>query len=166
MAYTPLFSEILQKIGKLKTKKQKIDYLREQSTPALRMVMKSSFDPKINWQLPEGEVPYEPNEAPEGTEHTVLAHESKKLYNFIQGGNNVLPQNKREMMFVQMLEGLHKNEAEVVIAAKDKILHKVYKGLSASVVKEAFSWDDNFMIIENNSQDTNEYQQYAKRANV
>ena len=164
MSYTPLFSEILQKAGKLKTKKQKIDYLREQSTPALRMVIKSSFDPKINWQLPEGEVPYSPNEAPEGTEHTVLAQESKKLYNFIQGGNNVLPQNKRESMFVQMLEGLHKNEAEVIIAAKDKILHKIYKGLSASVVKEAFNWDDNYMI--NDPQKSNEYQDYAKRANV
>ena len=164
MAYTPLFSEILEKIGKLKTKKQKIDYLREQSTPALRMVIKSSFDPKINWQLPEGEVPYSPNEAPEGTEHTVLAQESKKLYNFIQGGNNVLPQNKRESMFVQMLEGLHENEAEVIIAAKDKILHKIYKGLSASVVKEAFNWDDNYMI--NDPQKSNEYQDYAKRANV
>ena len=164
MSYTPLFSEILQKAGKLKTKKQKIDYLREQSTPALRMVMKSSFDPKINWQLPEGEVPYSPNEAPEGTEHTVLAQESKKLYNFIQGGNNVLPQNKRESMFVQMLEGLHENEAEVIIAAKDKILHKIYKGLSASVVKEAFNWDDNYMI--NDPQKSNEYQDYAKRANV
>ena len=162
MSYTPLFSEILQKAGKLKTKKQKIDYLREQSTPALRMVIKSSFDPKINWQLPEGEVPYSPNEAPEGTEHTVLAQESKKLYNFIQGGNNVLPQNKRESMFVQMLEGLHENEAEVIIAAKDKILHKIYKGLSASVVKEAFNWDD--MI--NDPQKSNEYQDYAKRANV
>jgi|TARA_R110000782_G_scaffold84877_2_gene165330 hypothetical protein len=164
MSYTPLFSEILQKAGKLKTKKQKIDYLREQSTPALRMVIKSSFDPKINWQLPEGEVPYSPNEAPEGTEHTVLAQESKKLYNFIQGGNNVLPQNKRESMFVQMLEGLHENEAEVIIAAKDKILHKIYKGLSASVVKEAFNWDDNYMI--NDPQKSNEYQDYAKRANV
>ena len=164
MSYTPLFSEILQKAGKLKTKKRKIDYLREQSTPALRMVIKSSFDPKINWQLPEGEVPYSPNEAPEGTEHTVLAQESKKLYNFIQGGNNVLPQNKRESMFVQMLEGLHENEAEVIIAAKDKILHKIYKGLSASVVKEAFNWDDNYMI--NDPQKSNEYQDYAKRANV
>ena len=163
MAYTPLFSEILDKVAKLKTKKQKVDFLRQHNTDALRMILKSSFDPKIVWQLPEGEVPFSPNDAPEGTEHTVLAMEARKLYNFIQGGNNALTQNKREMMFVQMLEGLHQTEAYMLVDAKDKILHKTYKGLSAAVVKEAFNWDDNYMLIEN---DTSQYEQYARRANV
>ena len=163
MAYTPLFSEILNKVAKLKTKKQKVDFLRQHNTDALRMILKSSFDPKIVWQLPEGEVPFSPNDAPEGTEHTVLAMEARKLYNFIQGGNNALTQNKREMMFVQMLEGLHQTEAYMLVDAKDKILHKTYKGLSAAVVKEAFNWDDNYMLIEN---DTSQYEQYARRANV
>ena len=163
MAYTPLFSEILNKVAKLKTKKQKVEFLRQHNTDALRMVLKSSFDPKIVWQLPEGEVPFSPNDAPEGTEHTVLAMEARKLYNFIQGGNNALTQNKREMMFVQMLEGLHQTEAYMLVDAKDKILHKTYKGLSAAVVKEAFNWDDNYMLVENNNP---EYEQYARRANV
>ena len=65
MAYTPLFSEILDKVAKLKTKKQKVDFLRQHNTDALRMILKSSFDPKIVWQLPEGEVPFSPNDAPE-----------------------------------------------------------------------------------------------------
>ena len=163
MAYTPLFSEILQKVGKLKTKKQKIDFLRQNNTPALRMVVKSSFDPNIIWVLPEGPVPFKPNDVPEGTEHTILASEARKLYNFVEGGNGALTKNKREMMFVQMLEGLHKDEADVIIAAKDKSLHKVYKGLSAAVVKEAFNWDDNFMIKDDASP---KYEQYAQRANV
>ena len=163
MAYTPLFSEILNKVAKLKTKKQKVEFLRQHNTDALRMVLKSSFDPKIVWQLPEGPVPFSPNEAPEGTEHTVLAMEARKLHNFIQGGNNALTQNKREMMFVQMLEGLHQTEAYMLVDAKDKILHKTYKGLSAAVVKEAFNWDDTYMLIEN---DTSQYEQYARRANV
>ena len=163
MAYTPLFSEILDKVAKLKTKKQKVEFLRQHNTDALRMILKSSFDPKIVWQLPEGEVPFSPNDAPEGTEHTVLAMEARKLYNFIQGGNNALTQNKREMMFVQMLEGLHQTEAYMLVDAKDKILHKTYKGLSAAVVKEAFNWEDNYMLIEN---DTSQYEQYARRANV
>ena len=137
--------------------------MRQHNTDALRMVLKSSFDPKIVWQLPEGEVPFSPNDAPEGTEHTVLAMEARKLYNFIQGGNNALTQNKREMMFVQMLEGLHQTEAYMLVDAKDKILHKTYKGLSAAVVKEAFNWDDNYMLVENNNP---EYEQYARRANV
>jgi|TARA_B100000282_G_scaffold142887_1_gene102721 hypothetical protein len=163
MAYTPLFSEILDKVAKLKTKKQKVDFLRQHNTDALRMILKSSFDPKIVWQLPEGEVPFSPNDAPEGTEHTVLAMEARKLYNFIQGGNNALTQNKREMMFVQLLEGLHQTEAYMLVDAKDKILHKRYKGLSSAVVKEAFNWDDNYMLIDNNNP---EYEQYARRANV
>lgn len=163
MAYTPLFSEILDKVAKLKTKKQKVDFLRQHNTDALRMILKSSFDPKIVWQLPEGPVPFSPNEAPEGTEHTVLAMEARKLYNFIQGGNNALTQNKREMMFVQLLEGLHQTEAYMLVDAKDKILHKRYKGLSSAVVKEAFNWDDNYMLVDNNNP---EYEQYARRANV
>ena len=163
MAYTPLFSEILNKVSKLKTKKQKVDFLRQHNTDALRMILKSSFDPKIVWQLPEGEVPFSPNDAPEGTEHTVLAMEARKLYNFIQGGNNALTQNKREMMFVQLLEGLHQTEAYMLVDAKDKILHKRYKGLSSAVVKEAFNWDENYMLVDNNNP---EYEQYARRANV
>ncbi len=148
MPYTPLFSEILEKVGKLKTKKQKVAFLRQNNTDALRMIVKSSFDPNIEWELPEGDVPYIRNEAPEGTEHTVLAAEARKLYNFIRGGNNNLKQNRREMMFVQMLEGLHPNEAEILVSAKDKALHQKYKGLSSNVVKEAFDWDDDYMIVE------------------
>ena len=144
--YTPLFSEILEKVAKLKTKKDKIEYLQKYNTDALRMVIKSSFDPKIEWALPEGDVPYRANEAPEGTEHTVLSQEARTLFNFIKGGNGQLTQNKRETMFVQMLEGLHADEAKLIVAAKDKKLHQVYKGLSANVVKEAFNWTDEFMV--------------------
>ena len=151
--YTPLFSEIFEKVGKLKTKKQKVSYLKDQNTESLRMVIKSSFDPKIEWLLPEGPVPYVPNDAPEGTEHTDLAWEARKLYNFVKGGNGALSQNKREAMFGQLLEGLPPNEAEILVAAKDKSLHKMYKGLSANVVKEAFFWNDDYMLIENETYD-------------
>jgi hypothetical protein len=146
--YTPLFSEVLNKVAKLKTKDEKIEHLRKYNTDALRMVIKSSFDPKIAWALPEGEVPYTPAEAPEGTEHNVLAHEARKLYHFIEGGNPQITQNKREAMFVQMLEGLHEDEAKLLVAAKDKKLHQVYKGLSANVVKAAFNWTDEYMVEE------------------
>ena len=102
--YTPLYSEVLDKLGKLKTKKQKVSYLQDNNTDSFRMVIKSSFDPKIVWELPPGPVPYVPNDAPEGTEHTDLAWEARKLYNFIRGGNGAISQNKREAMFVQLLE--------------------------------------------------------------
>ena len=52
--YTPLYSELLTKLGKLKTKKQKVKYLQENNSDSLRMVIKSSFDPKFQWLLPEG----------------------------------------------------------------------------------------------------------------
>ena len=161
--YTLSFAEILDKVSKIKTKKEKVTYLRQYQTDALRMICKASFDPKIEWELPKGDVPYTPNDAPEGTEHTTLQMEVRSLYHYIKGGNPSLHQNKREMMFVQLLEGLHQTEAYMLVDAKDKILHKRYKGLSSAVVKEAFNWDDNYMLVENNNP---EYEQYARRANV
>ena len=142
--YTPLLSEVLRKVNNAKTKDKKIAILRENDTEPLRMVIKGSFDPKIEWLLPKGDVPFKANDAEEGTEHTVLAKEARKLYNYVKGGNDPLPQFRREDMFIQLLEGLHKSEAELVINTKDKRLHQVYKGLSAAVVKEAFNWNDNF----------------------
>ena len=143
-----LISEILDKVSKLKSKKDKVNFLQEHNTDSLRMVLKSAFDPKIKWLLPEGDVPYKRNDAPEGTEHSVLAYEARKLYHFMEGGNADITQGKRETMFIQMLEGLHESEADVLCAAKDKVLHQKYKGLSEPVVKEAFSWNDEFMQLD------------------
>ena len=142
---TLLFSEILDKVHKAQTKDQKVRILRENNTAALRSIIKSSFDPKIQWVVPEGDVPFTENDAPAGTEHTTLAMESKKLWHFIKGADSETPQWKKEQMFVQMCEGLHKSEAELLVNAKDKKLHQVYKGLSTNVVREAFGWSENFM---------------------
>ena len=143
--YTLLFSEVLDKVHKAKTKSQKVAILREHNTDSLRMLLKASFDPTKEWVMPEGEVPYTPNDAPAGTEHTVLQMEAKKLWRFIKGADNVTKQHQKENMFFQMLEGLHESEAKLLVLAKDKKLHQHYKGLSAAVVKEAFGWNDNFM---------------------
>ena len=148
MPYTPLMSEILDKVAKAKTKEQKVNLLRQHNSAALRMVIKSSFDPNIEWELPDGDVPYTRNDAPEGTEHNQLIHEARTLFHYIRGGNPKLSQNRRENMFIQMLEGLHESEAEIIIAAKDKSLHRKYKGLSSNVVKEAFNWNEDYMIDE------------------
>ena len=143
-----LISEILDKVSKIKSKKEKVSFLKRHDSDALRMVIKSSFDPKIVWKLPEGEVPYKKNDAPEGTEHTNLHGEARKLFHYLEGGNADLNQNKRESMFVQLLEGLHETDAEVLVAAKDKILHRKFKGLSDNVVKEAFDWNENYMKVD------------------
>ena len=142
--YTPLLSEVLKKVHNAKTKEKKIGLLREYDCEPLRMILKSSFDPNIEWLIPEGSVPFKANESEEGTQHTMLRKEAKKLFRFVKGGDNTLPQFKRENMFIQMLEGLHINEAQLLIDAKDKKLHQVYKGLSKEVVKEAFGWNDNY----------------------
>ena len=143
-----LISEILDKVSKVKSKKEKVSFLKEHDSDALRMVIKSSFDPKIVWLLPEGEVPYGKNEAPEGTEHTNLHAEVRKLFHYLEGGNADLNQNKRESMFVQLLEGLHESDAEVLVSAKNKELHRKFKGLSDNVVKEAFDWNENYMKVD------------------
>ena len=156
---TLLYSEILDKVHKAKTKDQKVLILKQNNSEGLRMVLKSSFDPKIKWSIPEGEVPYRANDVPAGTEHTVLAMESKKLWHFIKGADRQTPQHKKEQMFIQMLEGLHDSEAKLLIAAKDKRIHQVYKGLSTNVVKEAFDWTDDYK-----RDDQNVYHQNSRSA--
>ena len=133
-----LISEILDKVSKAKTKQNKVALLKQYNSPALRMVIKSSFDPKIKWALPEGEVPFKRNEAPAGTEHSVLSYESRKLYHYIEGGNGDLSQRKRETMFVQLLEGLSEEEAELLVLAKDGRMNDKYKRITKSVIQEAF----------------------------
>ena len=146
--YYPLFSEILDKVHKAKTKDKKVEILQQYKTDALKMLLKAAYDPNIEWVFPSGDVPYTPNEAPAGTEHTLLLQESKKLRRFIKGADNVTKQVQKENMFFQMLEGLHESEAKLLVNAKDKKLHQIYKGLSANVVREAFGWDENFKVEE------------------
>lgn len=142
--YTPLLSEVLKKVHNAKTKAKKVELLQKYDCDALRVIIKSSFDPNIEWVIPKGEVPFTANDAEEGTEHTVLRREYKKLYRFVKGGDDGLVGFKRENMFIQLLEGLHKSEADLVISAKDKKLHQTFKGLSENVVKEAFQWNDSY----------------------
>ena len=148
--YTPLMSEVLTKVNNAKTKDKKIAVLKEHDSEPLRMIIKASFDPSIEWVLPEGNVPFKANEAPEGTEHTLLSQEVRKIWHFIKGADNQTPRMKKETMFIQMLEGLHKSEAEVLCHVKDKVLHQKYKGLSDNVVKTAFGWEDNYWLPNGN----------------
>ena len=151
--YRPLLDEIFTKVNNAKDKPKKIKVLQKYNTDGVRQLLKAAFDPHIKWLLPEGEVPYIPNDAPAGTEHSRLEHEATKLKNYValevdgttHVGNTNLNRMRREMMFVQLLEGLTAGEAKVLILAKDKLLHKKYKGLNSNNVREAFGWDENFM---------------------
>ena len=143
--YTPSIAEVLTKVNNAKTNDKKIAILKENDSEALRAIIKSSFDPNIQWVMPEGDVPYKPNEVPEGTEHTRLNQEYRQLWHYIKGADSKTPQFRKEQMFVQLLEGLHEDEAKVICHAKDKVLHQKYKGLSDNVVKEAFGWNENYV---------------------
>lgn len=133
-----MISEVLQKAHSAKTKAEKIRILQDNNTATLRSIFIINFDESIVPRVPLGEdVPYRPNDAPKGTEHTLLEQEGKKLYRFFKGGDDRLPQMKIENMFIQMLEGLHQEEAEVLVKAVNKTLHKKYR-ITLAVVKEAF----------------------------
>ena len=144
-AVPPLFSEIATKINNAKDKPRKLKILKENDTISLRQVLKGAFDPNIEWLLPPGDVPYTANDAPIGTEHTLLQQEAKRLYLFIRGGDNSLSNTKRETLFIQMLEGLCAEEAEFLITVVNKKVNNKYKGFTANLVKDAFDWDDNFV---------------------
>ena len=132
-----LISEVLRKVSNAKTKAEKIKILRENNSSGLRQILIINFDDSVISLMPEGEVPYTPNDAPVGTDHTRLEHESKGFYRFFKGGAK-LPALKRESMFVQLLEGLSGEEAELLVLAKDGRVNEKYKRITKAVVSEAF----------------------------
>lgn len=142
----PLAHEIFTQVNNAKDKPKKIEVLRKYDSQGLRQLLKAAFDPKIVWDLPEGTPPYIANEAPAGTDHTSLLDEARKLYLFIKGGSNI-PKVRKETLYIQMLEALHKDDALALISIKEKNLNLVYKGLTENCVKEAFNWNDDFMRI-------------------
>ena len=131
-----LISEVIKKASNAKTKAEKIKILQENNSQALRSVLKWNFEPKIISDIPEGEVPFKRNDAPIGTEHTMLEREAKNLWRFIKGANS-LARFKREQLFIQLLEGLHESEADIICLVKDKQLHKKYR-ITKAVVTSAF----------------------------
>ena len=157
--YTPLYHEIFTKVNNAKDKAKKVAVLRKYDNPNFRAFLMVAFNPDIEWLLPEGDVPYIENDAPEGTEHSLLSVESRTIHNYVKRkvnnpiagtpewvfGNAALNDMKRETMFIQLLEGLHASEAKVLCLAKDRVLHRKYKGLNANTVQQAFGWDENFI---------------------
>ena len=69
--------------------------------------------------------------------HTSIRKEFKRFYNFIKGGNDSLPALRKETMFIQMLEGLHPLEAEIVCLVKDKNLQSKYK-ITKEIVSKTY----------------------------
>ena len=130
-------TEILQKVSSAKTKKEKVDLLQEYNSQGLRSVLIINFDDSLEFLLPEGEVPFTPNDAPAGTEHTRLTQEYRGLYRFFKGGDSSIKGMRREQLFVQLLEGLHADEANMLVSACNKDLQSKYR-ITKAVVAEAF----------------------------
>ena len=133
----PFLFEILDLVSKQRSSEKKVEILREYETDALKTIFIWNFDESVISMLPEGDVPYKENEVPVGTDHTSLRREHKNLYHFVRGGNDSLSQIRRESMFIQILEGLHPDEAKILCLVKDKKLSSQYK-ITKEIVTQAY----------------------------
>ena len=132
-----LISEVLNKAGELKTKKEKVVYLSANNSRPLRSVLKGSFDNTVQFNLPEGIPPYRKDDAPKGFEISNLHRICRRFKYFNKGGvGDGMSSTRREKMFIDCLESLHPDEAEVMLAMKNKKLDKLYPGISATLVSE------------------------------
>ena len=142
----PFIHEIFELVSEQRTKAKRVEILKEYRDDSVTAVLIWNFDERVQSAVPDGQVPYKENEVPVGTDHTSLRREWKTLYHFIKGGNPTLSNLRRETMFVQLLEGLHPKEAEIICLVKDKELESVYPKVTLDVVKQAFPdivWGEN-----------------------
>ena len=162
----PFIFEILNVVSKLKSKEKKIEALQKFSTPALKSIFIWNFDESVISLLPPGEVPYASVGEQNSFSGTIsekigdavtkmqevgsnslgsqdqgfssIRKEYQKFYNFVKGGNDGLSSLRRETMFINVLQGLHPLEAEILCLIKDKKLETKYK-ISKELVSEAYS---------------------------
>jgi len=159
----PFIHEVLELVSKQRSKAKKVEILKEYETDALKSIFIWNFDESVISMIPEGDVPYgdaEDQSVYSGTLSENLAKEAKggesatgqdldgrgktslrreyeNLYHFVKGGNDGLTSIRREMMFINLLRGLHPREAELLCLVKDKKLETKYK-ITHDVVKEAY----------------------------
>jgi hypothetical protein len=125
--------EFLYKVSKLKKTQEKIDALKANDSFPLRILLKAAFDPSVKWQLPPERPPFKPNDLVD-QEH-VLIKETEKFGYFLEGWND-LPAPKRESMFIELLEKVDKNDAELLVSIKDKKMP--FPGITIIHVRGAF----------------------------
>ena len=133
----PFVFEILELTSKQRSNAKKVEVLKSYEHDSLKTIFIWNFDDTVISMIPEGDVPYKENEVPIGTDHTSLRREHKNLYHFVKGGNDGLSSLRRETMFIQILEGLHPEEAKILCLTKDKSLQSKY-GITFDIVKEAY----------------------------
>ena len=162
----PFMFEILSLVSKQRSKAKKIEVLKKYEDVSLKAVLIWNFDESLKSALPEGEVPYSGFEEQASSNgslstkiteevrrmhetdsfsmgsgdkngHTTIRREYKHFYHFIKGGNDAMSSIRRETMFINILEGLHPLEAEIVCLIKDKKLEEKYK-ITKEIVAEAY----------------------------
>jgi hypothetical protein len=159
----PFVFEVLEAVSKQRSNAKKIEVLKQYEHNSIKAICIWNFDDSVISVLPEGEVPYGDSDDQslysgslsqniskearggesatgqdlDGRNKTSLRLEWENLYNFVKGGNDVLTKTRREMMFINLLRGLHPKEAELVILTKDKALQTKYK-LTRENVEEAY----------------------------
>ena len=163
----PFAFEVLHLASKQRSKAKKVEVLKRYEDPSLKALFIWNFDESIISVLPDGEVPYTGYDdqttysgtlttkiseevrkmhetgsfsmgATDKEGHTTIRREYKKFYHFLKGGNDSLNNIRRETMFINILEGLHPLEAEIITLVKDKKLETKYK-IPKEVVSEAYS---------------------------
>lgn len=100
----------------------------------LGMIFRHAFMAQHKFLLPVGEPPYKKAAEPIGMTPARFITETRKFYIFCRKD---LSQIKRESMYVQLLEGVHPDEAKIIIAIKDQTLTKLYPKITRSAVANA-----------------------------
>ena len=142
-----LISEVLQRASNAKTKAEKVKILREYKSPALTKVLLCNFAKNIRFMFPPGKTPFTPTERPKGVDHQRLFTEHRFIDKFIKKRVNGvvyygcsgttrprIQQIKKEQMWVQLLEGLHPEEANMLDLVKDGKITDRYKITKQNVI--------------------------------
>jgi len=131
--------EILERAAAAKSVPDRAKILQAHNCLGLRDVLNGAFNDAVTWDLPEGSPPYQANQSNEGIYPTDLRRETSQLRYLVKHPINAkVLRPKKERIFIQLLEGIHPKDAEVLIAMKDKTLHTLFKGLTKAVVQKAF----------------------------
>ena len=129
----PTIHSVLKRASELKTENERVEFLRSQGNPTLFSVLGHMFDPRIEFRLPPGAPPYKPSEF---DEPGLIYSEMRKFYIFVKGQSENITQVKCEKIFIDMLEYVHKDDAEIIIAMKDK--KSPFKNINLKLVQKAF----------------------------
>jgi hypothetical protein len=132
-------AELLEEVSNIKTRKGKVEALQKESdNKVLRVIVELAYNPDIKWLLPEGSPPYT-KELKERDLQGALYAKAAKLKMFVDPTQYPeMRPAKREQLFIQFLEGIDPDDAELLISVKDKKIP--YKGLTSKLFGEA--WPD------------------------